>query len=124
MIEPANGGSAVQVDLEYELPGEILGSLFGMLTGNRLEQEFKKTYGNLRRLAEAESGSLVGPSGDGGSTSGRSASDDRVRVAGGSQRRAAPSRAADPPTDGDADRPDDDGAAAPFAAEPVAASVT
>jgi hypothetical protein len=54
MIERVEGGSTVKVDLEYELPGEILGSLFGALTGNRLEQEFKKTYQNLKELAEAE----------------------------------------------------------------------
>jgi ribosome-associated toxin RatA of RatAB toxin-antitoxin module len=55
MIEPLDGGAAseVKVSLEYELPGEIVGSLFGMLTGNRLEQEFKRTYTNLKRLAEA-----------------------------------------------------------------------
>jgi hypothetical protein len=39
--------------LEYELPGEVVGSLFGMLTGNRLEAEFKRTYLNLKRLAES-----------------------------------------------------------------------
>jgi hypothetical protein len=55
MIEPLDDGAAseVKVLLEYELPGEIVGSLFGMLTGNRLEQEFKRTYQNLKRLAEA-----------------------------------------------------------------------
>jgi ribosome-associated toxin RatA of RatAB toxin-antitoxin module len=55
MIEPLDHGAAseVRVSLEYELPGEIVGSLFGMLTGNRLEQEFKRTYANLKRLAEA-----------------------------------------------------------------------
>jgi ribosome-associated toxin RatA of RatAB toxin-antitoxin module len=53
-IEPLEGGaSEVHVSLEYELPGEVLGSLFGMLSGNRLEQEFKRTYANLKRLAEA-----------------------------------------------------------------------
>lgn len=54
MIEPVDGGSEVRVDLEYELPGEMIGSLFGKLTGNRLEQELHKTYENLRKLAEAE----------------------------------------------------------------------
>jgi hypothetical protein len=55
MIEPLERGEAceVRVTLEYELPGEIVGSLFGMLTGNRLEAEFKRTYSNLKRLAEA-----------------------------------------------------------------------
>jgi hypothetical protein len=54
MIERVEDGSSVKVDLEYELPGEILASLFGVLTGNRLEQEFKRTYENLKRLAEVE----------------------------------------------------------------------
>ena len=57
MIEPRDDGAAsdVRVSLEYELPGEVVGSLFGMLTGNRLEAEFKKTYLNLKRLAESAS---------------------------------------------------------------------
>jgi hypothetical protein len=54
MIEAVDGGSQVRVELEYELPGEMIGSLFGKLTGNRLEQELRKTYDNLRKLAEAE----------------------------------------------------------------------
>jgi hypothetical protein len=55
MIEPRDDGAAsdVRVSLEYELPGEVVGSLFGMLTGNRLEAEFRKTYLNLKRLAES-----------------------------------------------------------------------
>jgi Polyketide cyclase / dehydrase and lipid transport len=55
MIEPLDGGAAseVRVSLEYELPGEVVGSLFGMLTGNRLEAEFKRTYENLKRLCES-----------------------------------------------------------------------
>ena len=55
MIEPVADGAAsvVRVSLEYELPGEVVGSLFGMLTGNRLEAEFKRTYLNLKRLAES-----------------------------------------------------------------------
>ena len=53
-IDPLpDGASNVHVSLEYELPGEIVGSLFGLLTGNRLEQEFKRTYTNLKRVAEA-----------------------------------------------------------------------
>lgn len=54
LFEAAGGGTDVRVSLEYELPGEIVGSLFGILTGNRLDQEFKKTYANLKRLAEAD----------------------------------------------------------------------
>jgi hypothetical protein len=54
MIKPDEGGAACEVTvvIEYELPGEIVGSLFGMLTGNRLDAEFKRTYANLKRLAE------------------------------------------------------------------------
>jgi hypothetical protein len=52
MIEPAGVACDLQVKLEYELPGEIVGSLFGLLTGNRIEREFRRTYDNLRRLAE------------------------------------------------------------------------
>ncbi|HEX5012636.1 MAG TPA: SRPBCC family protein [Candidatus Limnocylindrales bacterium] len=56
MIEPDGAASCdVRVSLEYELPGEVVGSLFGMLTGNRLEAEFRRTYLNLKRLAEAAS---------------------------------------------------------------------
>ena len=53
-IEPIDGGACdVHVSLEYELPGEVLGSLLGMLSGNRVEQEFQRTYANLKRIAEA-----------------------------------------------------------------------
>ena len=52
IIEPAPGGCRLSVKLEYELPGEIVGSLFRMLTGNRIEREFRRTYDNLRRVAE------------------------------------------------------------------------
>jgi hypothetical protein len=54
MIEPVGPSSCeLRVDLEYELPGEIVGSLFGLLTGNRLEREFRRTYDHLRRVVEA-----------------------------------------------------------------------
>ena len=45
MIEPVGGGtaSALSVKLEYEPPGEIVGSLFGLLTGNHVEREFRRT---------------------------------------------------------------------------------
>jgi uncharacterized membrane protein len=58
LIEPDEDGASceVRVSIEYELPGEAVGSLFGMLTGNRMEGEFKKTYENLKRLAEADAG--------------------------------------------------------------------
>jgi hypothetical protein len=52
MIEPDGDGSRLRVTLEYELPGEIVGSLFGMLTGNRIEREFRRTYEGLKHLAE------------------------------------------------------------------------
>jgi polyketide cyclase/dehydrase/lipid transport protein len=52
MIEDCGTACQVQVGLEYELPGEIVGSLFGLLTGNRIEREFRRTYDNLKRLAE------------------------------------------------------------------------
>jgi ribosome-associated toxin RatA of RatAB toxin-antitoxin module len=52
MIEDCGAACQVQVGLEYELPGEIVGSLFGLLTGNRIEREFRRTYDNLKRLVE------------------------------------------------------------------------
>ena len=52
MIEPAGAACEVNVRLEYELPGEIIGSLFGLLTGNRIEREFRRTYDNLKQLIE------------------------------------------------------------------------
>jgi len=60
MIEPAGAACDLQVKLEYELPGEIVGSLFGLLTGNRIEREFRRTYEDLKRLAE--SGTAAEPS--------------------------------------------------------------
>jgi hypothetical protein len=62
IIEPAGDGSVVRASLEYELPGEILASVLGMLTGSRIDQEFKRTYVNLKRVAEgdARAGPLVG----------------------------------------------------------------
>lgn len=59
MIEPDATGCTLSVKLEYELPGEIVGSLFGMLTGNRLQREFGKTYDNLRQAVEAASAVLT-----------------------------------------------------------------
>lgn len=53
MIVPTASGSDISIQLEYELPGEIMGSLLRMLTGNRLEREFLRSYENLRRVAEA-----------------------------------------------------------------------
>ena len=72
IIEPDGDACELRVDLEYELPGEIVGSLLGILTGKRVEREFRRTYDNLKRVAEAEnartrsragatSGSLVRP---------------------------------------------------------------
>jgi ribosome-associated toxin RatA of RatAB toxin-antitoxin module len=102
MIEPVEGGSEVRVDLEYELPGEMIGSLFGKLTGNRLEQELHKTYDNLRKLAEAEA-RRAGPWSGAG------------RGAGGLAIADAPDTP-DTPSGSD-----DEGTAAPMVAEPVPA---
>lgn len=52
LIEPAAGTCEVRVTVEYELPGEVVGSLFGMLTGNHLQTELERTYENLRVLVE------------------------------------------------------------------------
>jgi len=101
VIEAIDGGSEVRVDLEYELPGELIGSLFGILTGNRLEQEFRRTYDNLRELAEADAdpGRRRRPPPTGA-----------IREAGDTRTRNTP----DVP-----DTPDDEGTAAPMMAEPV-----
>jgi len=56
LVEPVGRGCQVRVSLEYELPGEIIGGLFGLLTGNRLQAELDRTYDNLRTLAEAACG--------------------------------------------------------------------
>jgi hypothetical protein len=52
MIEADGPSCNVQIGLEYELPGEIVASLFGLLTGHRIEREFRRTYDNLKMLAE------------------------------------------------------------------------
>jgi len=52
VIEPEGEQCRVRISMEYELPGEIVGSLFGMLTGNRIEREFRQTYERLKQLAE------------------------------------------------------------------------
>ena len=54
VIERAGDGSIVRAALEFELPGEIVGGLFGLLTANRVDRELRRTYANLKRLAEAE----------------------------------------------------------------------
>ena len=54
MIEPAGRGANVRVSLEYELPGEIIASVLGLLTGTRLQRAFRRTYANLKRVAEAD----------------------------------------------------------------------
>ena len=53
-IEPGDGGSEVRISLEYELPGEIVGSLLGLLTGSRLQDALNRTYGELKTVAEAD----------------------------------------------------------------------
>jgi uncharacterized protein YndB with AHSA1/START domain len=105
MIEAVDGGSEVRVDLEFELPGEMIGSLFGKLTGNRLEQELNKTYDNLRRLAEAEA-RRAGPWSGVGPLSGTGAGAGGLAIA---------------DTPDTSDVPDDEGTAAPIVAEPVRA---
>ena len=54
MIRAAGAGSELRVSLEYELPGEIIGSLFGVLTGGRLDHEFRKTYANFKQIVERD----------------------------------------------------------------------
>ena len=65
IVEPSGDGSLVRASLEYELPGEILGSVLGLLTGNRIDHELKRTYVNLKRVAEedARAGPLIGAGG-------------------------------------------------------------
>jgi uncharacterized membrane protein len=59
MIEPEGPACSVQVSLQYELPGEIVGSLLSLLTGNRLEREFRRTYDNLKQLAETGTAAIA-----------------------------------------------------------------
>jgi uncharacterized protein YndB with AHSA1/START domain len=54
IIEPAGEGSLLRASLEYELPGEILRSVLGVLAGSRIDQELKRTYENFKRLVEAD----------------------------------------------------------------------
>jgi uncharacterized protein YndB with AHSA1/START domain len=54
LIDAVDGGAEVRVSLEYELPGEIVRSVLGALTGTRLQRAFHRTYLNLKRVAEAE----------------------------------------------------------------------
>ena len=108
MIEAVDGGSEVRVDLEFELPGEMIGSLFGKLTGNRLEQELHKTYDNLRKLAEAEA-RQAGPRSGAGPWSGASAGAGGLAIADTPDTPDTPSGS------------DDEGTAAPIVAEPVPA---
>ena len=42
------GGSDVRISLEYELPGEILGNLFRVLTGAGVQRVFHRTYSESR----------------------------------------------------------------------------
>jgi polyketide cyclase/dehydrase/lipid transport protein len=61
-IEPEGDRSTLRISLDYELPGEIVGSLFGMLTGNRIEREFRRSYDQLKRLVESNpAGRSTGP---------------------------------------------------------------
>ncbi|HEX3428181.1 MAG TPA: SRPBCC family protein [Candidatus Limnocylindrales bacterium] len=56
-LEPRDHQCELRVSLEYELPGEIVGSIFRMVAGDRIQQEFRRTYERLQRLAEADAGS-------------------------------------------------------------------
>jgi hypothetical protein len=56
IIEPRGSQSELRISLEYELPGEIIGSLVGMLAGNRIDQEFRRSYDRLKSIAEAAAG--------------------------------------------------------------------
>lgn len=58
-LEPVDGRTSVRISLEYELPGEPFGTLFGMLTGTRLQQAFERTYANLKRVAEADAARMA-----------------------------------------------------------------
>ena len=58
MIEPAGSSCEIHVSLEYELPGEIVTSLLSLLTGHRIEREFRRTYDNLKRVAELGSATV------------------------------------------------------------------
>lgn len=59
LIEAADGGTDVRVSVEFDLPGEVVGSLFGMLTSTRLQQAFDRTYANMKRVAEADAARTV-----------------------------------------------------------------
>jgi hypothetical protein len=90
LIEPRAGQCEVRVSLEYELPGEIVGSIFGMLTGNRIEQEFRRTYDRLKQLAETAARTEPTPFDRGGDYAGESdAGTDREGRATGSSGRVA-----------------------------------
>jgi hypothetical protein len=121
LIEAVDGGSRVRVELEYELPGELIGSLFGILTGNRLDQEFRRTYDNLRELIDSEVGpgsrrSPRGPLPRAGATTGTLAAAEDPGERRGRDALDAPETPEAPP--------DDEGTAAPIVAEPVPAQAT
>jgi hypothetical protein len=67
IIEPVGDGSDVRISLEYELPGEVLGNLFRVLTGAGVQRAFYRTYSNLKSVAEAEAARMIRgrPIGDG-----------------------------------------------------------
>lgn len=55
LFEPTTDGETeVKVSLEYELPGELVRNLYGMLTGHRLEREVERTYERLKLVIEAQ----------------------------------------------------------------------
>jgi hypothetical protein len=54
VIEPVGDAACdVRVELEYELPGMVVGSILAVVTGKHVAREFRRTYETLRRVAEA-----------------------------------------------------------------------
>jgi hypothetical protein len=91
-IEPRGRRCELRISLEYELPGEIVGSLLGMLTGNRLEQDFRRSYDRLKAMAESTARTEPTPfDRGGGRLLDRSADRDRESRAGGGSGRIATS---------------------------------
>jgi Polyketide cyclase / dehydrase and lipid transport len=60
LVSRDGDGSRVVATLEYELPGEVVGSLFGLLAGRRIERELRQSYDRLKRIAEAEAEATSG----------------------------------------------------------------
>lgn len=52
-LRPSGTGTTLVAAVDYELPGDILGGFLGLLTGNAIEREFRRSYWRLKGLAEA-----------------------------------------------------------------------